>query len=154
MLDRFDREILARLQQDATVSMAALAQAVHLGASAVWRRIQKLEDSGVIRQRVVLLEGARLNLGVTCFVSVRTGHHGLPWTEAFRAAIERIEEVVEVYRLSGDTDYLLRVVASDIAAYDAVYRRIVELPGLLGVRSHFAMETIKYSTALPLRYAD
>lgn len=153
MLDRFDREILARLQEDCTVSMSELAQAVHLGASAVWRRIQKLEDSGVIRHRVALLDGAKLQLGLTCFVSICTARHEPAWIVEFRAAIERMDEVVEVYRLSGQTDYLLRVVAPDIAAYDAVYRRIIELPGLHSVSSSFAMETIKYSTALPLRYA-
>lgn len=153
MLDRFDRAILARLQRDSTVAMSELSAAVHLGASAVWRRIQKMEESGVIRQRVVLLDSAKLNLGVTCFVSIRTGRHELDWLAAFRAAMSLIEEVVEVHRLSGDTDYLLRVVVPDIAAYDAVYRRIIELPGLQDVSSSFAMEEIKYSTALPLHYA-
>lgn len=152
-MDKFDRAILEHLQTDASISIQALAEAIHMGATACWRRIQKLEESGVIRRRVALLDGPKLNVGVTVFVSIRTAQHTASWLANFHAMVATLAEVVEVYRMSGETDYLLRVVVPDIGAYDTVYKRIIETPGLSDVSSSFAMEQIKYSTALPLHYA-
>ena len=116
--------------------------------------MQRLRQLGVIRRRVALLDPRRVNVGVTVFVAVRTHDHSAPWFERFKATVEAIAEVVEFYRMSGDVDYLLRVVVPDIAAYDAVYKRLIAGGALSDVSSSFAMEQIKYTTALPLLYAD
>ena len=151
-IDEIDRGILRVLQQDATPSIAEIGQRVGLSTTPCWRRIQKLEEAGVIQRRVALLDPRRLNLGVTAFVAVRTSQHNNAWFERFKSAVAEIPEVVEFYRMSGDVDYLLRVVVPDIAAYDAVYQRLIESVDLFDVSSSFAMERIKYTTALPLDY--
>ena len=152
-LDEIDLHILEILQEDASLSSAQVAERVGLSPSPCWRRIQKLDESGVIRSRVALLDGKQLNVGVTVFVSVRTNEHNAAWFERFSKAVDEIPEVVEFYRMSGDIDYLLRVVVPDIAAYDSVYQRLIEKVSLSDVSSSFAMEQIKYTTALPLDYA-
>ena len=153
-MDRIDRKILACLQQDAALSVAQVADRVGLSTTPCWRRIQKLEKDGVIRRRVALLDAAKLNCGVTVFVHLRTSQHNYDWLEKFSKAVERMEEVVEFYRMSGDIDYLLRVVVPDIASYDAVYKRLIKAADFSEVSSSFALEEIKYTTALPLNYAD
>ena len=153
-MDRIDRKILACLQQDADLSVAVVAERVGLSTTPCWRRIQKLEKDGVIRRRVALLDAAKLNCGVTVFVHLRTSQHNYEWLETFSKAVERMEEVVEFYRMSGDIDYLLRVVVPDIASYDAVYKRLIKAADFSEVSSSFALEEIKYTTALPLTYAD
>lgn len=152
-MDRYDRQILSLLQEDASLPVAELGERVGLTATPCWRRVQKLEESGVIRKRVALLDAARLNVGVTVFVSVRTGQHNVKWLKAFHGLVASIPEVTEFYRMAGDTDYLLRVVVPDIAAYDAVYKKLIQGAELADVSSSFAMEQIKYTTALPLDYA-
>jgi Lrp/AsnC family transcriptional regulator len=152
-MDPTDRRILACLQEDATLPLAEIAKRVGLSSTPCWRRIQKLEQDGVILKRVALLNGAKLNCGVTVFVSVRTSQHNAAWLERFAAAVAEIPEVVEFYRMSGEIDYLLRVVVPDIAAYDAFYKRLIEHIDLSDVSSSFAMEQIKFTTALPLTYA-
>ncbi len=152
-MDDLDRKILSILQDDTTMPIADIAERVGLSTTPCWRRIQKLDDTGVIRSRVALLDGERLNVGVTVFVSVRTNEHNAAWFERFSKAVDEIPEVVEFYRMSGDIDYLLRVVVPDIAAYDSVYQRLIEKVSLSDVSSSFAMEQIKYTTALPLDYA-
>ena len=131
VLDAIDRRILRELQKDATVAIADLAQRVGLSQTPCWKRIRRLTDAGVITKRVVLLDREKLDLGLVVFVS------SLP-------------EVVEFYRLSGDTDYLLKVLVKDIAAYDAFYRRLIAAVPLSDVSSAFAMEQIKSTTALPI----
>ena len=152
-LDEIDRKILNLLQADVTMPVAAIAERVGLSATPCWRRIQKLEEAGVIRARVALLDPEKLNVGVTVMVAVRTSQHDLGWLEKFAAAVQDFPEVVEFYRMSGDVDYLLRIVVPDIAAYDAVYKRLIARVPLSDVSSAFAMETIKYTTALPVSYA-
>jgi Lrp/AsnC family transcriptional regulator, cysteine-sensing transcriptional activator len=152
-LDDLDRKILQCLQADATVPITELADKVGLSTSPCWRRIQKLEESGVIRGRVALLDPEKLNVGVTVFVSVRTNQHNAEWAAKFCRVVAGIPEVVEFYRMSGQVDYLLRVVVPDIAAYDGVYKRLIEVADLYDVSSSFAMERIKYTTALPVTYA-
>ena len=152
-LDDFDKKILTFLQESATTPVAEIAERVGLSTSPCWRRIQKLEAEGVIRRRVALLDAEKLNLGVTVFVSVRTNQHNMEWAEKFCRAVQEIPEVVEFYRMSGAVDYLLRVVVPDIAAYDAVYKRLIGVADLYDVSSAFAMERIKYTTALPVTYA-
>ena len=152
-MDNIDRRILDFLQQDATQAVSDIAERVHLSTTACWKRIQKLEDSGVIRKRVALLDGTKLRVGVTVFVAIKTNQHNADWLERFHAAVSRIPEVVEFYRMSGDVDYLLRVVVPDIAGYDGVYKRLIRDVELFDVSSSFAMEQLKYTTALPLDYA-
>ncbi|MCC7049246.1 MAG: Lrp/AsnC family transcriptional regulator [Alphaproteobacteria bacterium] len=153
LLDDLDRKILSILQVDATLPVATVAERVGLSPTPCWRRIQKLEEAGIIQARVAVLDPQKLNVGVTVFVSVRTNQHDLAWLEKFANAVRDFPEVVEFYRMSGDVDYLLRIVVPDIAAYDAVYKRLIARVALSDVSSAFAMESIKYTTALPLTYA-
>ena len=152
-IDAIDKAILALLQADASLSLQQVSEQVHLSSTPCWRRIQRLEREGYIRQRVALLDPHKLNVGVTVFVSVRTQEHNAQWMEHFSAVVTSIPQIVEFYRMSGDVDYLLRVVVPDIKAYDAVYQRLIREVKLADVSSSFAMEQIKYTTALPLNYA-
>ncbi len=151
-LDAIDCKLLDILQTDTEISTADLAARVQLSPTPCWRRVQRLQEAGVIRQRVALVDRVAVNVGVTVFVSVRTNQHNEKWFDVFRATVQAIPEVLEFYRMSGDIDYLLRVVVPDIAAYDAVYKRLTQGTGLSDVSSSFAMEELKYTTALPLRY--
>lgn len=153
LLDRVDRALLKHLQADASLSLNTLAEAVKLSPTPCWRRIQRMEAAGIIRKRVALLDAAAINVGVTVFVSVKTSQHNSEWLARFARVISAIPEVVEVYRMSGDIDYLLRVVVPDIAGYDAVYKKLIKDIELFDVSSSFAMEQLKYTTALPLDYA-
>ena len=151
--DRFDLAILRVLQRDASVSLAALASSVGLTATPCWRRVQQLEKAGVIRGRVALLDRRRLGVGVTVFVAIRTNRHDLAWFDSFHSLVSSIPEVTEFYRMAGQTDYLLRVMVPDIAAYDQIYKKLIGAGGITDVDSSFAMEEIKYTTELPLSYA-
>jgi Lrp/AsnC family transcriptional regulator len=119
-MDRIDRKILSLLQVDATLSLADVAEQVNLSPTPCWRRVQRLERDGVIRGRVALLDAAKLNVGVTVFVRLKTDRHDKEWLDDFANRIASIPEVVEIYRMSGDIDYILKVVVPDIAAYDVV----------------------------------
>jgi Lrp/AsnC family transcriptional regulator len=152
-MDAIDQKILACLQANAAMPIEEIAAQAGLSTSPCWRRIQKLEAAGVIKARVALLDPSRMNVGVTVFVAVRTNQHNAAWAERFCRAVHKIPEVVEFYRMSGETDYLLRVVVPDIAAYDLVYQRLIKVADLFDVSSNFAMECIKYTTALPTHYA-
>jgi len=151
-LDAIDRKLLQLLQADATVQVADLAAQVGLSQTPCWRRVQRLKESGVITGNVMLVSREKVNVGVTVFVSVRTSTHTQAWFDRFHAAVQAIEEVVEFYRMSGEVDYLLRVVVPDIAAYDKVYKRLIADTQLSDVSSSFAMEELKFTTALPLNY--
>ena len=153
-MDAIDKKILHYLQEDATLPVAAVAERVGLSATPCWRRIRNLEKAGVIAKRVALLDPLLLNVGTTVFVRLKTSQHNQEWLEGFARAVAEIDEVVEFYRLSGDVDYLLRIVVPDIAAYDAVYKRLIKAADLADVSSSFAMETIKHTTALPLGYRE
>ncbi len=153
-LDEFDRKILRLLQADASLSVADVADRVGLSTTPCWRRIKALEEAGVIRRRVAVLDARKINAGVTVFVGLKVGRHAADWLEKFAAAVRDIEEVTEVYRLSGEIDYLMKVVVPDIAAYDAVYKRLIARAEFADVSSFFAMEEIKATTALPLAYAE
>lgn len=151
-MDTLDKKILRILQEDATLSIADLAKRVGLSTTPCWRRIQKLDEDGIIRRRVALVDPARINLGVTVFVSIRTASHSVEWLKRFSEVISSFPEVVEFYRMSGEADYLLRVVVPDIAAYDTFYQRLIAKIDIRDVSSAFAMEQIKYTTELPLDY--
>ena len=154
MLDDMDIKILKILQGDCTKAVAEIGKAIGLSTTPCWRRIQKLEELGVIRRRVALLDPASVQAGVTVFVSIKTDQHSLQWLEKFHAAVVEFPEVVEFYRMSGEVDYLLRVVVPDIAAYDAFYKKMIARIEISKVSSAFAMEQIKYTTALPLEFAQ
>ena len=153
MLDDMDLKILTLLQNDATMSVTDVGKEVGLSTTPCWRRIQKLEEAGIIRRRVALLDAAKVNVGVTVIVSIKTDRHAIGWLEKFHAAVIDFPEVVEFYRMSGEVDYLLRVVVPDIAAYDAFYKRLISRIEISKVSSAFAMEQIKYTTALPVSAA-
>jgi Lrp/AsnC family transcriptional regulator len=152
-LDSIDRKILDILQKDAEQQVAQVAAQVGLSPTPCWRRIQRLKEAKVITASVVLVDPAMVNVNVTVFVAVRTRTHTAAWFDRFKGVVEAIPEVVEFYRMSGEIDYLLRVVVPDIAAYDKVYKRLIADSELSDVSSSFAMEQIKFTTALPLSYA-
>ena len=153
-LDAIDRKLLEMLQLDCDTPVAELAAAVQLSTTPCWRRIQRMKDAGVITGNVALVDPKNVNVGVTVFVNIKTNQHSQAWFDRFHATVESIPEVVEFYRMSGDVDYLLRIVVPDIAAYDSVYKRLIAGTQLSDVSSSFAMEQLKFTTALPLRYAD
>lgn len=153
MLDEIDVKILKILQDDCTRPVADIGKEVGLSTTPCWRRIQKLEEAGVISRRVALLEPSKVNAGVTVFIQIKTDQHNLKWLEQFRAAVAELPEIVEAYRMSGEVDYLLRVVVPDIAAYDSFYKRLISKLAITKVSSSFAMEQMKFTTALPLQFA-
>ena len=148
--DTIDRRILRELQADATLPLAELAERIGLSQTPCWKRVKRLTDAGVIEKRVALLDREKLDLGLVVFVAVRTSRHDEDWLAAFARAAAALPEVLEFYRLSGETDYLLKVVVRDIAAYDGFYKRLIAAAPLTDVSSSFAMEQIKYTTALPV----
>ncbi len=152
-LDAFDLRILALLQDDASKPLAEIAEAVGLSPTPCWRRIQKLEEAGHIRRRVALLDRTKLKAGVTVFIAVKTARHTMEWLERFHAAVHDLPEIVDFYRMSGDIDYLLKAYVSDIAAYDALYKKLISRIELSDVTSMFAMEELKSTTAIPLGFA-
>lgn len=152
-MDRTDKKILNLLQQNCSLSTAEIADQIGLSTTPCWRRIQNLEKNGVIQKRVALLDRKTINLGVDVFVAIKTRHHNAEWLDKFAEAVSSFSEVVEFYRMSGDIDYLMRVVVPDINAYDHFYKRLIEKVDIQDVSSSFAMEQIKYTTALPVDYA-
>ena len=153
-LDQTDLSILKILQQDASIAVADVARRVGLSVTPCWRRIQRLEEQGVIRRRVALLDGEKIGAGLSIFVAVRTNEHNADWLKHFSEVVSSMPEVVEFYRMSGDVDYLLRVVVGDMRQYDDFYKKLISKVKLTDVSSSFAMEQIKYTTALPLMGDD
>ena len=146
-MDQIDRKILTVLQGDANISIAELADKVGLSQTPCWKRIQKLEQSGVIIKRVALVAPEKIGLGLTVFVQIETADHSGPWLERFAQMVSSMPEVMEFYRMAGDVDYMLRVVVADMAAYDTFYKKLIETIPLKNVTSRFAMERIKATTA-------
>lgn len=153
MIDATDSKILDYLQKDAAQSLDQLSGAAGLSRNACWRRIKRMEELGLIKRRVALLDARLLNLGLTVFIAVRTTEHSPKWLDQFSTAVKDIPEILGVYRMSGDIDYLLHAVISDVAAYDRLYKRLIKRITLSDVSSSFVMEEIKATTALPLAYA-
>src|ERR1700759_2400824 len=151
-MDKLDRKILELLQKDGGLTAAELADRIGLSKAPCWRRIKRLEEEGVIKQTVSLLDARSLNLGTTVFVTLKTGNHSEAWFEKFVKAVRDIPEVTEIHRMSGDVDYLMRIVVPDIDAYDVVYKRLICAVEFQDVSASFALETITYTTALPLNY--
>ena len=153
-MDRLDRMILTILQEDATVPVDEIGRRVGLSTTPCWRRIQKREEEGVIKRRAAVLDPAKVNVKVTVFVFVTTNQHNEDWLTRFAAIISEFPEVIEFYRMSGQVDYLLKVVVPDIAAYDRFYKKLVSRIDIADVSSAFAMERIKETTALPLNFME
>lgn len=152
-MDRTDRRILEILQRDATVPLAELARQVGISQTPCWRRVKKLEERGVLQRRVALVDPAKVNLALTAFVAVRTSQHNEKWLKQFTAGVREIPEVIELHRMSGEIDYLLKVVCPDMRRFDEVYKRLIRVAELSDVSSTFSMEALKYTTELPLEYA-
>jgi Lrp/AsnC family transcriptional regulator len=151
-MDKLDRRILELLQHNAELTAAEIADRVGLSKAPCWRRIKKLQEEGVVKKTVALLDARALNVGTTVFVMLKTAKHNEAWFEKFVAAVRDIPEVTEIHRMSGDVDYLMRIVVPDIDAYDLVYKRLIASVEFKDVSASFALETIKYTTALPLNY--
>ncbi len=149
-MDAIDRKILSILQTNAGLAINDIATRVGLSQTPCWKRIQKMEQSGVIKSRVAVLDAKKLNLGLTVFVILRTNQHDEVWLQKFARAVKEMPEITAIWRMAGDIDYLLRVVVRDIDAYDAFYKRLIKRIPLNDVSSTFVMEEMKYTTALPL----
>lgn len=151
-MDNFDKHILSLLQKNSSLSLAEISEQVGLSQTPCWRRIQHLEKSGVIRKRVALLNSESLNVGLTVFVNLKTNQHNPKWLSSVKEFADNSPEITEFYRMSGDTDYLLKVLVPDMKAYDAFYKRLISQAGFSDVSSSFSMEQMKYSTEVPLSY--
>lgn len=148
-IDKLDAKILRALQSDASRSITELAETVGLSTNACWKRVKRLEEDGYIVKRVALLDRLKLKKSVTAFVEIRTDQHEEKWLEKFANAVRAIPEIVEFYRMSGQVDYMLKIVCSDIADYDRIYKELIRNAPLRDVSAYFAMEQIKYTTELP-----
>lgn len=153
-LDSIDLRILHELQDDSAQSINEIAAKANISQNACWRRIRILEEAGVIRKRVALLDAGKLDCGVAVFVSLKAGEHSQDWLKGFAEQVAKMPEVVEFYRMAGEIDYLLKLQVRDIAAYDEVYKKLIGAARLLDVSASFAMEEIKQTHAIPLPRAS
>lgn len=150
-MDRTDLKILAILQEDSSLPVAEVAARVNLSQTPCWRRIQRLEAQGIIERRVALLNPDAIGLGLSVFVEIEAADHSPDWLQRFAETVVALPEVMEVYRMAGDVDYLLRVAVGSMGEFDEFYRRLIEQVPLKNVTSRFAMERVKSSTAYPLQ---
>ena len=151
-LDDIDRRILAELQLDASESLEKLGERVGLSRNACWNRVRRLEEAGILKARVALVDADKVNLGLSVFIAVKTNEHDQAWAEAFAKATRAFPEIQGVYRTSGDLDYIIRARVPDMAAYDALYQNLIKKIRLTDVSASFVMQEIKETTALPLSY--
>lgn len=149
-LDLIDRKIVAELMRDATLPVAQIAATVGLSQTPCWKRIRKLQDAGVLTGRVALADPAKLGFGLTVFVGVKAPDHTADWREMFANVTRAMPQIMEVHRMAGEMDYLLRIAVPDMAAFDALYKRLTAAVPIGNVTSHFAMERMKFTTAYPV----
>lgn len=150
-LDKIDRMILSLLQQNSTLSLNDLAEAVNLTTTPCWKRLKKLEESGVIAKKVALLDPEKLGLSFTAFVLIKTSDHSHEWYSRFVATVSEYPEIMEFYRMAGEYDYMMKVLVKDMKCFDQFYKKLVNsVEGISNVTSTFAMESLKYTTQLPL----
>jgi Lrp/AsnC family transcriptional regulator len=149
-MDRTDLKILAILQEDSSLPVAEVASRVNLSQTPCWRRIQKLEAQGVIQRRVAILDPDSVGLGLSVFIEIEAADHSPEWLGAFAETVAAMPEVMEVYRMAGDVDYMLRVAVGSMGEFDDFYRRLIAKVPLKNVTSRFAMERVKSTTAYPL----
>ncbi|MGH6761823.1 MAG: Lrp/AsnC family transcriptional regulator [Phyllobacterium sp.] len=150
LLDEMDRRILSELQRDGTLSVDSLSERVHLSRNACWRRVKRLDDEGVIKDRVAIVDAEKAGLGLSVFILVRTSRHDPEWLRSFRDAIGALPEIVGAYRMTGDLDYVLRARISDVKAYDRLYQQLIAKVPLADVSASFVMEEIKETTIVPM----
>ena len=151
-LDETDKRLIALLQSDATLSLEAIAERLAISRNTCWRRVARLEESGVIRKRVALIEPRAVNAGLALFIAIRTSRHDAAWSENFRRTLAAIPEIVGAYRTAGEIDYVLHALVPDVAAYDALYQRLIASVELLDVSASFVMEEMKRTTEVPLTF--
>ncbi|MEL6858938.1 MAG: Lrp/AsnC family transcriptional regulator [Pseudomonadota bacterium] len=149
-MDETDRQILRHLQRDASTSLETLAAQLSVSVNTCWRRVRRLEESGVLTSRVAICDPQKLDLGQTVFVAIRTNDHSAEWLETFAKTVARIPEVVEFYRMAGDVDYLLKIVVASVSEYDRVYKSLIKQIEIADVSATFAMECLKHTTELPI----
>ena len=149
-IDKIDKRILYHLQQDCTISMDVLAERVSLSRNACWRRIKQMEDRGIIRGRVALVDPAAIGLKLLVLVMIRTNDHAPDWLDRFAAAIRTMPEIMGAHRMTGDLDYMLRVRVADVQDYDRFYQRLIAKVPIADISASFVMDDIKETTALPL----
>lgn len=150
--DAVDRHILDILQTESDRPVNSIAEEVGLSPTPCWRRIRRLEESGVIRKRVAIVDQQRANVPMTVFIGVTAPRHDIEWLNAFHALVTDTKEVVEAYRLTGETDYILKVVVPDIARYDQVYKKMINVLEFSQVSASISMEELKFTTAIPTEY--
>ncbi len=148
-MDKQDLAILEQIQRDASLSAGELAEKVGISKSACWRRVQRLTEDGVIKSRVAILDPEKINLSLTVYISIRTNEHNDKWANKFQQVTQKIAGVLEVHRMSGDLDYLVKAVVADMKGYDDLYKQLIKAD-LFDVSSSFVMETMKQTTELPL----
>ncbi|MBV7261370.1 Lrp/AsnC family transcriptional regulator [Photobacterium sp. WH24] len=150
-IDTTDRLLLDLLQMDASLSLNDLAEAVNLTTTPCWKRLKRLEEAGILKRRVALLDPDKLGLSFIAFVQIKTSDHSQDWYHRFVATVSEFPEVMEFYRMAGEYDYMMKVQMADMSAFDSFYKKLVNsISGLTNVTSTFAMEPLKYTTALPL----
>lgn len=149
-LDLIDRKIVAELMQDATLPVAQIGEKVGLSQTPCWKRIQKLSETGILTARVALADPHKLGFGLTIFVGIEAPDHSAEWREGFVKAVAALPEIMEVYRMAGEMDYLLKISVADMVAFDALYKRLTDAVPIKNVTSHFAMERMKFTTAYPV----
>ena len=149
-MDQTDLRILRILQEDSSLSVANVAKKVGLSASPCWKRIKRMQDEGIIKYQISVLDAERLGFGLTVFINIKTGEHSTNWLKEFSATVTAMPEVMELHRIAGDVDYMLKVIVPDMAAFDAFYKGLIGTAALTEVSSYFTMETIKETTALPI----
>ena len=149
-MDQTDLRILRILQEDSGLSVSDVAKQVGLSASPCWKRINRMQKEGIIKRQLAVLDAHRLGFGLTVFVHIKTGEHSTTWLEEFSTKVTAMPEVMEIHRIAGEVDYMLKVVVPDMGAFDTFYKRLIGTAALGEVTSHFTMETIKETTALPI----
>ena len=145
-----DRKVLRQLQRDCDISLDMLSLEIGLSRNACWRRIKHMQDAGLIRKRVALLDAPKLGLGLTVYIQVRVEKHAAGWSAAFARATRSIPEITGVFRMSGDLDYLIRAHVADMAGYDRLYQKMIAEVSMADVSASFVMESIKDTTELPI----
>ena len=149
-MDQTDLRILRILQEDSSLPASDVAKKVGLSASPCWKRIKRMHDEGIIKYQISVLDAERLGFGLTVFINIKTGEHSTNWLKEFSATVTAMPEVMELHRIAGDVDYMLKVIVPDMAAFDAFYKGLIGTAALTEVSSYFAMETMKETTALPI----
>ena len=150
IIDEIDRRILRVLQQDASISVDALGEKVHLSRNACWRRVKQLEERGVIRGRVTLVDPSAVDLDLSVFVLIRTNAHEPAWLHQFDRAVRELPEIIGAHRMSGELDYVLRVRVSSVKAYDTFYQKLTNRVPIADISASFVMDDIKDTTELPI----